>query len=230
MIDKNKIEETQPKIFHIHIDARRMPKGLEVFAIQELGFYDTDFSGHPEGYQHFEPKRHLTLKVKTKEEFNDIWAILEKKADDSKDFVGYLEGEFIPEDEFIPYTEFKDIPVPFRIERKTLSGSEKEEFRQTEFHLTMEKENSNPALVNRLLESGLYGAYIPKKDGEFLVLTMQGFIKDIVPLYNKLREYLFEAGGAYRCTIKEERALRFKMYGIVSSDLPEIAGKILYQD
>lgn len=222
------MEATQPNIFHIHIDAKKMPSQLDEFALKELGFYDTDFNGHPEGYQHFEPNRHLTLKVKTKEDFNEIWEKLEEKADGADGFVGYLEGEYIPNDEYIPYKEFEDHPVPFKIERRILDGSEKEQFRQTEFHLTMEKSQSNPILMKKLLDSGLYGAYIPKKDGEFLVLTMQGFIKDIVPLYDELKKYLLKTGGAYRCTIKEERALRFKMYGVDSYDLPEIAENIVY--
>ncbi|RYU89461.1 hypothetical protein EWM62_14160 [Mucilaginibacter terrigena] len=222
------MELTQPNIFHIHIDAKKMPQLFDEFAIKELGFYDTDFNGHPEGYQHFEPIRHLTLKVKTKEDFSEIWDKLELKTNEHPDFVGYLEGEFIPKDEYIPYKEFTDHPVPFKIERRVLSGSEKEAFRQTEFHLTMEKSQSSPVLMKRLLDSGLYGAYIPKKDGEFLVLTMQGFIKDIVPLYEILKSYILKTGGAYRCTIKEERAIKFKMYGIASVDLPEIAGNIQY--
>jgi hypothetical protein len=228
IMTENKVEKTQPKIFHIHIDAKKMPSELDNFAIKTLGFYDTDFNGHPEGYQHFEPNRHLTLKVKTKEEFTEIWDVLEAKADACPDFVGYLEGEFIPEDEYIPFKEFEDHPVPFKVNRRVLTGSEKESFRQTEFHLTMEKTKSNEILKKRLLDSGLYGAYIPKKDGEFLVLTMQGFIKDIIPLYAEVKNYLLKTGGAYRCTLKEERAIKFKMYGINSADLPEIAESVTY--
>lgn len=222
------MEPTQPNIFHIHIDAKKMPAILDEYALKELGFYDTDFNGHPEGYEHFEPNRHLTLKVKTKDDFNRIWDKLEAKADECKNFVGYLEGEFIPEDEYIPFKDYTDIPVPFKIKRRVLAGSEREQFRQTEFHLTMEKTQSNTTLMKRLLDSGMYGAYIPKKDGEFLVLTMQGFIKDILPLYAALKNYLTKVGGAYRCTIKEERAIKFKMYGVCTDDLPEIADKIEY--
>lgn len=222
------LEPTQSNIFHIHIDATNFPIELEAFSLQELGFVDTDFSGHPEGYVHFEPKRHLTLKLKTKQEFAEIWERLEKKADECSDFVGYLEGEFIPKDEFIPYKPYEDKSLPFKIKRRTLKSSKNEEFRQTEFHLTMEKTKTHPTLIKRLLDSGLYGAYIPKQDGEFLVLTTQGFIKDIVPLYEELKKHLLKVGGAYRCTLKEERALKFKMYGIAPENLPEIADEIEY--
>lgn len=222
------LEKTQPNIFHIHIDATNFPVELETFAIQKLGFVDSDFSGHPEGYAHFEPQRHLTLKLNTRQEFSETWEKLENKADESSDFVGYLEGEFIPKDEFIPYKPYQDEPLNFNVKRRTLKSSSGEQFRQTEFHLTMEKTKTNSTLIKRLLDSGLYGAYIPKKDGEFLVLTTQGFIKDIVPLYEELKRHLLKVGGAYRCTLKEERALKFKMYGIQPENLPEIADEIEY--
>jgi hypothetical protein len=221
-------EKTQPNIFHIHIDATNFPVELENFAIQELGFVNTDFGGHPEGYVHFEPQRHLTLKLNTKQEFTRTWERLERKADECPDYVGYLEGEFIPSDEFIPYKPYQDEPMPFKVERRTLHSSKNEHFRQTEFHLTMEKSKTSPILIKRLLDSGLYGAYIPKPDGEFLVLTTQGFIKDILPLYEVLKNHLLKVGGAYRCTLKEERAIKFKMYGIKPENLPEIADKISY--
>jgi hypothetical protein len=221
-------EQTQPNIFHIHIDATHFPAKFEKFAREHLGFLDTDFSGHPDGYPHFEPNRHLTLKIATKQQFADTWAKLESKADECLDFVGYLEGEYIPEDEVIPYRPFQDSPVPFKITRRTLSGSAEEQFRQTELHLTFDKDKSSKAQIGRLLESGLYGAFIPKRHGEFLVLTAQGFVRDIVPLYKRLREYLLKTGGVYSCTLKEERAIKFKLYGIKPSALPEVIGEIDY--
>ena len=223
------MEKTQPKIFHIHIDAQQMPKGLDDWAISELKFKPTDYDGHPEGYDHFEPKRHLTLKASTKETFRTAWDSLEAKLLEFPDFVGYIEGEYLPIDEFIPFTPYKDIPIPFQILRRKLIPENSEDFRQTEVHVTMERTQSHPALMKKLLDSGLYGAFIPKMDGEFLVLTIQGFIKDIVPLIDSIRNFLIESGGAHRCTIKEERAIAHKLCGISAVDLPEVASSIQYK-
>jgi hypothetical protein len=227
-MDISFIEPTQPKIFHLHIDAKHLPIELEKFAKESLRFYDSNFNGHPEGYDHFEPQKHLTLKLKHKKDFFSTWSKLEKEAAKCSDFVGYLEGEYIPFDDFIPYKPYKDLPIPFKINRRILDGSEDEEFRQTEIHLTMMKEHSHPDLIQKLLDSGLYGAYIPKKDGDFLVLTMQGFVRDIEPLYHSVKSFMEQSGGAYRCTLKEERAIKYKMQGIDSSDLPEVIDSIEY--
>lgn len=222
------MEKTQPRIFHIHIDAQVMPSVLDEYAIKELNFVPTDYDGHPEGYDHFEPKRHLTLKVQTKENFTSTWKLLELKLSEFPDFIGYIEGEFLPIDEYIPFKEYNDIPIPFHIRRRKLVPENSEDFRQTEVHITMEKTKSHPELMRKLLDSGLYGAFMPKADGEFLVLTIQGFIKDIVPLIESIRIFLTESGGAYRCTIKEERAIAHKLCNIDSQELPEIAESILY--
>jgi hypothetical protein len=222
------MERTQPRIFHVHVDAQNMPQALDEWAIKELNFVPTDYDGHPDGYDHFEPQRHLTLKAPTKELFKTAWDKLADKLDEYPDFVGYIEGEFLPIDEYIEFKEYKDIPIPFQISRRKLNPANSEDFRQTEVHITMERTQSHPDLMKKLLDSGLYGAFIPKWDGEFLVLTMQGFIKDIVPLIDKIRTFLTESGGAYRCTIKEERAIAHKLCGINSSDLPEVAENITY--
>ncbi len=221
------LEATQPNIFHIHIDAVSISPELSLRVREDLGFYDSNFNGHPPGYVHFEPKQHLTLKVANREEFDSIWSRLEELAS-HEPFVGYLEGEFIPVDDFIPYKPHCDMQVPFRIARRRLSGSEHEQFRQGEFHLTYKKEESDAKLTEKLLEAGLYGAYMPKRDGEFVVLTMQGYIKTINVLAKAVRQYVEEAGGAYRCTLKEERAIRHKLFGVEANDLPEIADSVAY--
>lgn len=219
------IEATQPRIFHIHIDAQYMSKEFYEQVTQELKFYDSDFGGHPEGYSHFEPQRHLTLKVFNKEDFEAKWKRLVDLAD-LADFKGYLEGEYIPFDDFIPYKEYKDIPIPFSIKRRKLSG--KEGFRQTEIHLTFDKDKSNPDLIKKLLDAGLFGAYIPKKHGTFLVLTAQGRVREISKLWPVLKSYIEKSGGTFRCTLKEERAIKYKVYGVTSVDMPEVIESVSY--
>lgn len=228
-MDQYSIEETQSGIFHIHIDANRINHELLNFAIKELKFYCSDFNGHPEGYVHFEPEKHLTLKLKTKEEFNSIWKRLESFSS-AENLVGYLEGEYVPTDEYIPYREYTGLPVPFQISRRRLTGGRDEEFRQSEIHLTMDKDKSHPKLIKSLLESGLYGAYIEKEKGTFIVLTIQGFIRDITPLSKRIKTFIEKSGGAFSCTIKEERAIKYKLFDVGVEDLPEIIDQINYYE
>jgi len=216
----------QPHIYHLHFDVTEMPKDLEKKVFEELGFVSQHFIGHPEGYIHFEPVAHLTKKVSNKQDFKRQWTELVEIVDKTE-FKGYLEGEFIASDEEIPYSTFDEsVPVPFKIQRRLLTL--KEEFRQTEFHLVMDKDNSDPRLIRGLLEAGLFGAYMSKEDHTGIVLSAQGYLDDIRPIMALLKEYLTKAGGAAKCTLKEEIAVRHKLYGITTKDLPEIVESVMY--
>ena len=219
------MEKTQPGIFHIHIDAKVMTRPFYDVAIKTFNFYESNFNGHPEGYEHFEPENHLTLKLFSKDDFHSTWSKLVEETNKHQ-FIGYLEGEYIPFDDYIPSKDYIDLPVPFKIIRRKISSGEK--FRQTEIHVTFEKNKTNPDLVRKLLDAGMYGAYIPKKDGDFIVLTIQGSIKQIQELYPVLKHYLSESGGISRCTMKEERAIHFELYHIGNDDLPEVAEEVIY--
>ncbi len=220
-------KETPPKNFHIHIDAQVMPPSLEIEVKKRFGFYDHHFTGHPAGYKHFEPNYHLTRKiVGNGREFRSIWLEVENTMCGSG-FVGYLEGEYISRDIALsqkPYDE--QVRFPFAIEKRRLGDNEI--FRETEFHLVLDGDKSDPRLITKLLDSGLYGAYLDKRSYRALVLTMQGYRGDITSLMDSTIEYLDRAGGVVRGTIKEERAIRHRLFGITPVDLPEIADKITY--
>ena len=214
----------QPRRYHIHIDGTTFPEVLAREA-RRIGFYETNFSGHPEGFQHFEPKVHLTLKAEGVESFNAAWSELEKVAS-AVEWKGYIEGEFIPFDDELPWKEYVDVPVPFKLERRRLRSEE--DFRQTEVHVVMDKDASDARLMRGLLEAGLYGAYLPKQDHTALVLTAQGYKADIFRLSGVLRKYLASVGGAARCTLKEERAIRYKLFNLLPEELPEIVDCVQY--
>ncbi len=86
----------------------------------------------------------------------------------------------------------------------------------------------HPQLIAKLLNSGLYAGYIPKQDANYIVFTVQGFVDEINPLIKRVTNYLRETGGGRRVTVKEERVIAYKVCGIESSDLPEVADKVEY--
>lgn len=222
-------EPVASRIFHIHIDATEMPRVFDRYAREELGCVLTDFSGHPEGYQHFEPQAHYTFKSKHRDRFRQVWKDLCQHAEGSG-FVGYLEGEYIRSDvriEARPYGP--NVSVPFQIERRKLRGAEAGEmFREAELHFTLDKDASHPDLIHTLLEAGLYGAYLPKQNHVGLVLTMQGHEQDVHAVASSLLDFLKRAGGATRGTLKEERAISHRLFGITYEDLPEIADRVIF--
>ena len=223
------MEQTQSKIFHIHVDGiKDIPVDLENYVVNELGFISRPFDGHPEDADHFEPSCELTLKTYNKQDFQKAFEKLEIALKEFPDFVGYVEGEYIPSDDFIPYSEYKDIPVPFFVAKRKITSIEK--FRQTEVHITMDKNTSHPDLIKKLLDAGFYGGYIPKPNADYVVFTVQGYIKDIEPLIKSVKAFIEESGGADKCTIKEERAIAHILCNMTANELPEIAESVHYFD
>ncbi len=229
------LEETvQPGIFHIHIDSRvNLGDKSKLFDYlqKELGFYYTNFTGHPPGYASITtPCPHLTLKLREKQEFEERWERVAKVCKDY-DFAGYIEGEVITIDELVQSAKYVEgIAVPFNLKKRSLRGLPNEEFRDIEIHLTLDAEKSNPEVIRHLLDAGLSGAYMPKKRGEeeytSLILTAQGFRKTIHPLVNLMRDYLLNVGGVVRGTLKVEKVLKYELFHMDYTQLPLVVEEI----
>lgn len=214
--------------FHIHIDTKTQSKDLHM-AARELGFYAHDFSGHPEGYGHFEPTSHSTIKIREAKEFRRKWEELERLMDNYPAIFGYIEGEFIPVDIEIPEKPLLYYcPPDFQVIRRRLDAATGERFRETEFHLVMDWERSDRRVINGLLDAGLYGALLDKKDHQAIVLTMQGTRALIAPLMEKVHQYIQMIGGIVGGSLKEERAIRYRLYNMPLYELPVVVDRVIY--
>ncbi len=220
-------ENTEPGIYHIHVDGKSISEKLYNRLISDFHFVNSDFSGSPEGYEAFYPERHLTLKLKGKDGFRWTWDNLLAIVSE-EEFVGYLEGEFIPIDKKIEFKDYNNsVPFPFLVTRRRLSEEKGESFRETEFHLALDYDKSDKELIDKMLESGMLPAKVDKGErGHFIIFTLQGYPRDIKRLIKMLEEYLAEAGGAVSCTLKEEAVIDHELYGVTIDDLPEIVDTI----
>lgn len=188
--------------FHVHVDASSLPEELATHLRQVLGFVDTNFSGHPEGVEHYEPAAHLTLKMSGGSAFRQAFEATTAAARAGA-LDGYVEGEVIALDEAIEENPFDStIPVPFRIQTRKLPP---DTFRESEIHVTMDRDRSDPRLLKSLIEMGFFAAYLPKSWGTAIIFTAQGSRDVIRILTENTLAYLRTAGGAIGCTVKEER-------------------------
>jgi hypothetical protein len=223
-------EKTQPGIYHIHLDTKTQSTKLHDCFQRELGFFPHHFSGHPEGRIHFEPTSHSSKKILSKDEFRKLWEKAVRLVGKDTSAVGYLEGEYIPKDIFIPYRPITTFFTPsFSIKRRTLYSSQGEKFRETELHLVLDFDKSDQRVITGLLDAGLYGALRPKQGYRVIVLTIQGHACFIRPLIEKIQHYLSAVGGVVHCTLKEEVALKHHLFGgMTPEELPEIIETITY--
>ncbi|MGI8990909.1 MAG: hypothetical protein ACR2I2_15195 [Bryobacteraceae bacterium] len=193
-------------IFHIHVDAITLTEAFEKH-LGELSFKRSDFAGHPEGQRGFEAPHHLTLKLHDSDKFRRTFDDLAATASASSGLNGYLEGEFIPLDKEIldrPYVA--GVPLPFRVSNGPLR---KGDFRETEIHITLDRDRSDPRLIESLTEMGFFAAYMRKPFGIAQIFTVQGSRKQVDEILPQLLNYLEACGGSANCSVKEERIAKW---------------------
>jgi hypothetical protein len=191
---------------HIHVDASELSSELTQYLLS-LGFWRSDFVEHGQ-HDGYEPLHHLTIKPESVGEFRKIFDDLVAWVESSPSSIeGYIEGEVIPLDEDIAELPFNgNAPIPCRIETSSLPPGE---FRESEIHITLDRDKSHPGLRKRLREIGFFSAFLPKSYGVAEVFTVQGSQANIRSLLPVIRLYLSEVGGAAHCSIKEERVARW---------------------
>lgn len=194
--------------FHIHVDSQQMSSDLESFLVDDLKFWNSNFSGHPEEALHFETPRHLTWKSKdakaARSTFSTLVSYLENN---SNSLEGYVEGEYIPVDIDLPTQPFNpDIPIPYRFE---LCSLEPGKFREDEIHITLDREKSDPRLIASLRSMGFFSAWMEKPSSSVEIFTVQGERLQIRKILTNMLDYLHLAGGAVNGSIKEERIIHW---------------------
>jgi hypothetical protein len=195
-------------MFHIHVDAHTLSKEFENFLLKNLSFFNTNFSGHPEEVPHYETPIHLTNKTNDGKDFKKIFdAIVEYLDNHPGSIEGYVEGEYIPLDidiEAKPFNPEVEIPCQFELTDLPVGT-----FREDEIHITLDSEKSDPRLIKNLRKMGFFSAYMEKSFGTVEILTVQGTIKQIEQVLEPILHYLKDAGGAVKCSVKEERIIRW---------------------
>jgi hypothetical protein len=195
-------------VYHIHVDAQHLAPDFETFLLESLGFFLSHFAGHPEDALHFEAPRHLTCKTNDSKVFLEVFEQAKAFAEaNPSSFVGYIEGECIPLDldlldrPFDPSIEF-----PFKFELAPLSPGK---FREDEIHITLDRDKSDPRLLQVLRSAGFFSAYMEKPNNVVEILTVQGTYRQIQELLPDILKYLNAAGGSVSCSVKEERIIKW---------------------
>jgi hypothetical protein len=193
-------------VFHIHVDASELQADFEDY-LAKTGFSRTDFAGHPEGIDGFEPPNHLTLKMFDSAEFRKTFDAVQAEAMTGNGMRGYLEGEFIPVDQDIAERPYREgVAIPFKVKN---GPPVKGVFRETEIHITMDRDRSDARLLAALTEMGFFSAFMRKAYGLAQIFTVQGSRAQIDQLLPNLIEFLESCGGAVHCSVKEERVARW---------------------
>ena len=214
-------------MYHIHVDSMKSLTEALSERLEEIGFFETNFSGHPEGREHFEPVDHWTFKTDDQIAVDRVKAQATTILAEAPDFKGYLECEQVAEFPSLcsPVTGVIQAP-DWRLNHTTLDQIG-QSFRQAEIYLTVSA-SSNEEVQEHLLDSGLFGAYMEKADrGKVLILTAQGMAPDIGDLNRRVISYVQKTPGIIDPRLKYETAIGYRLFGVVPAQLPKIVKEVV---
>lgn len=193
---------------HLHVDMFAQPPKSLIDALRVLGFWDTSFRvPYPDG--HDGCVAHWTWKTENATSAHQKWAALSQIIQGAG-IPGYIERELIKFDLDEPITVDHpfdpSVERPFMLEKYTLSEGG---FKESEVHMTLDKDASDPRVMDYFTSMGMVPAIMPKRhaDGspfDALILTAAGDKREIAHVMKELRDVIPRLGGIKGCSIKFE--------------------------
>ena len=212
-------------MFHLHIDLFDEPSAKFAATLQLMGFADTSFHvPYPDG--HDGCTAHWTWKTENAICAHQQWVALTQTARDAG-IPGYLEHELVLLDETIETDRSFDpgVTMPFVLERYRLQEGG---FKESEVHLTLDRDASDPRVMEWFTSMGMVPAVMPKRraDGtlfDALILTAGGDKREIARVFKELHDVVPLLGGIKECSIKFEVMEGHLLFGgFPTSRLPPV--------
>lgn len=213
-------------MYHLHLDAARLPGPLLDRLIHEGGFHFDDFphelvvDGEPR------PARHLTkyLYAPTSSYEAKAECLKLKSWADEYEFQGLIQCEYVMEE-----TEWKKqaersqpIPTPFTITSRPLSSNKGDQFKKHEVHLELDKFMSSTNVIQALRGTGLH---ILENDSN-ITFTISGHSKEMLALRETLKGFLAEHSSEFTGKLTYEATAFWSLHDIESNTLPTIIDQI----
>ncbi len=219
--------DSERSYFHIHVDGTELSQQTQCF-LRDLGLWEDNFD---DSYNNpIAPILHWTWKglqtqaTEMRRKMSSIRGFLTAcgfsaeevsqgelphvYAGDPSIFRGYVEVEAIPDDIDVEEKPFKEgVSIPFVLEMRPIESA----FRQSEVHVVMDEDGSDPRLHRALLAMGMYEARKPLKTGGMrMIYTAQAETRQTIDgLLPDLLQYLVETGGGRGLSVKREHIVDF---------------------
>jgi hypothetical protein len=214
-------------MFHLHLDAARLPGPLLDRLIHEGGFHFDDFPHELMVEGKAVAARHLTkyLYAPTSSNEAKLECLKLKAWAQEYAFQGLIQCEFVMEEtEWKKQDESSDmLRAPFKISSRSLSSNKGDQFKKHEVHLELDKFLSATNVVNALRETGLY---ILENDSN-ITFTTSGHSKEMLALRGVLKSFLNEHASKFTGKLTYEATAFWSLHDVESETLPMIIDKII---
>ena len=215
-------------MYHLHLDAARLPGPLLDRLIHEGGFHFDDFphelvvDGEPQA------ARHLTkfLYAPTKSHAAKAECLKLKAWADEYAFQGLIQCEFVMEETEWKKQDEKITPItaPFRVTTRALTSTKGDQFKKHEVHLELNKLMSAPNLIEALRETGLHIL----ENETYITFTISGHSKEMLALRDALKSFLSEHRDEFTGKLTYEATAFWSLHNVESQTLPTILDQIIF--
>lgn len=215
-------------MFHLHLDAARLPGPLLDRLIHEGGFHFDDFPHQltVAGVAH--DARHLTkyLYAPTTPAMARAECQRLKSWANEYEFKGLIQCEFVMEETQWTKRDEKSvrIPTPFTISTRTLSSKKGDQFKKHEVHLELEKFRTATNVITALRETGLH---ILENDHS-ITFTTSGHSKEMLEVRKALKSFLNDHKDELTGKLVYEATAFWSLHGVESQSLPTIVDRLHY--
>lgn len=215
-------------MFHLHMDAARLPGPLLDRLIHDGGFHFDDFPHELTVAGKAVAARHLTKYLyapvssqEAKLECQRLQAWAQEYA-----FQGLIQCEYVMEE-----TEWKKqdeksgaIASPFKVIARSLTSKKGDQFKKHEVHLELNKLMSATNVISALRETGLH---ILENDST-ITFTTSGHSKEMLALRDVLKRFLHEHAQEFTGKLTYEATAFWSLHDVESETLPMIVDKIVF--
>jgi hypothetical protein len=215
-------------MYHLHLDAARLPGPLLDRLIHEGGFHFDDFPHELVVDGEARPARHLTKYLYAPTNSHEAKAeCLKLKAwAHEYAFQGLIQCEYVMEE-----TEWKkqaertlQIPTPFVVTSRPLTSIKGDQFKKHEVHLELNKFMSATNVVDALRGTGLH---ILENDTT-ITFTISGHSKEMLALRDALKSFLAEHTAEFTGKLTYEATAFWSLHDVESQTLPTIVDQIIF--
>jgi hypothetical protein len=190
---------TGPDVREIHIDAQVVPDAV-LPTLARLGYVDDHFIGAGNGMQR--PPYHLTWQCAgerqhVRRRFGTVWRETVAVVNESADFVGYLEAEFIASGyqvDLAPRTFDATVDFPLPVLQLEESAADK----VSDLHMKVPLHALTSELDALMAARGVFYVDTPKGNRIFTIQFLSH--ADGRSAFHRMRDYFQRAGGATEIT------------------------------
>lgn len=213
-------------LYHLHIDAAKIPASLIEWATTDGGFHFDDFPHHFEVENELVEARHLTKYITAPATPADVKqeCLHIQKISEQHSLQGFIQAEFIMDE--LEWNganlALDEVSAPLFVKMRPLNPSLGENFKKHELHLEVNKKHTSETIIKALKGCGLHELDSSKD----MTFTCSGHPRELLEIKSKLENFLNTYSKYVRAKMVFEATAFASLHNMRPQQLPAIVESI----